>query len=320
MNKTQKILTGLVILQVILAALVFYLVQPKTSSNDPLLKSLAIDEISSIQIADKEKNLVNIEKVDGNWVLANTGNFPVISENVTKFVENLANIRTGRLVTNTSASHQRLEVDSDNYQRKVDVKTSDGTITLFIGSSPAQSNVHVRLSGQDAVYLTNAISTTTASALVSNWIDTSFIKIESGSVKEVQVTTANEKLQFHLNESGEWVCSQLTANEKLDTSNWTTYLTAFTNLRMFAPVSDTIDESYGFSSPVAKLTIKYIENEQEKTGELIIGKKDETGNNYYAKWSFSPYVVKLASFNAERIINITKTELISVPATETAVP
>ncbi|PKN82805.1 MAG: hypothetical protein CVU46_17805 [Chloroflexi bacterium HGW-Chloroflexi-8] len=319
-NKTQKILTGLVVIQIILAALVFYLGRPKTTSNEPLIKSVSIDDISSVQISDKENNQVTIEKVDGNWVLVNSGNFPVISENVTKLVDDLANIHTGRLVTNTSASHQRLEVDAENYQRKVDLKTANGDFTLFIGSSPAQSNVHVRLSGQDAVYLTNAISTTTASALVSNWIDTSYIKIESNNVKEIQITTANENLQFQLNEAGEWNCLQLSANEKLDISNWTTYLTAFTNLRMVSPVSTTMDESYGFSSPLAKLTIKYTENEQEKTGELLIGKKDETDSNYYAKWSLSPYVVKLASFNAERITNITKTELISVPATETVAP
>jgi hypothetical protein len=320
MNKTQKILIGLVAFQLVLAALVIYFSRPKATSDEALLSDVSIDNISAIQISDNENNQIKIQKVNGVWVLADSDNFPVIEANVTSLVESLANIRTGRLVTNTSGSHKRLEVGDDNYQRKIDVSSSTGDFTLYLGSSPAQSNVHARLAKKDSVYLTNAISTTTANALISNWIDTSLIQIESGTVTQVEVQTAGQKLQFQLNANGEWECLQLASDETLDTSNWNTYLTAFTNLKMVKPVSNKIDESYGLSSPAATLKLTYTENDEVKTGELIIGKQDETDTNYYAKWSGSDYVVKLASFNAERIININKAELISVPATETAAP
>ena len=129
----------------------------------------------------------------------------------------------------------------------------------------------------------------------------------------MQLLTSNGLLQFELGPDSQWKCLQFSSEETLDISKWTTYLTAFTNLRMVAPVSDLIDESYGLASPLAKVVIQYTENNESKTGELLIGKQDENDLNYYAKWSISPYVVKIASFNAERMINITKSELISVP-------
>ncbi|NTW43046.1 MAG: DUF4340 domain-containing protein [Anaerolineaceae bacterium] len=320
MNKLQKILAGVLCLQLLLVALVIVINQPKTIKDEPLMMNLANDKITSIQISDNENNSVIIKKVSETWVLANTGNYPVITSNVTDLMDSLLNIRTGRLVTNTEASHQRLEVENDHFQRKIEVKMTDGSYTVFIGSSPAQSNVHVRLSNQDSVYLTNAISTTKASAQVSNWVDTTVTQIPSDSVKSIAVTTSNGLLQFELGTNNQWTCLQFSADETLDISKWTTYLTAFTNLRMVTPVSDLIDESYGLSSPLAKVVIQYTENNEPKTGELLIGKQDETDSNYYAKWSLSPYVVKIASFNAERMINITKSELISLPATPTTAP
>jgi hypothetical protein len=320
MNKLQKILVGVLCLQLLLVALVIVINQPKTIKDEPLMMNLANDKITSIQISDHENNSVILKRVNETWVLANTGNFPVITANVTDLMDSLLNIRTGRLVTNTKASHQRLEVENDQFQRKIEVKMTDGSYTVFIGSSPAQSNVHVRLSNQDSVYLTNAISTTKASAQVSNWVDTTVIQIPSDSVKNIDVTTTNGLLQFELGTDNQWTCLQFSADETLDISKWTTYLTAFTNLRMVTPVSDLIDESYGLSSPLAKVVIQYTENNEPKTGELLIGKQDETNSNYYAKWSLSPYVVKIASFNAERMINISKSELISLPATPTTAP
>ncbi len=320
MNKLQKILAGVLCLQLLLVALVIVINQPKTIADEPLLTNLADEKVTSIQISDNENNTVTLEKVGGNWVLANTGNYPVITENVTDLLESMRIIRTSRLVTNTKASHQRLEVEEDNFQRKIEVKMTDGSYTVLIGSTPAQSNVHVRLSNQDSVYLTNAISTTKANAQVSNWVDTSLIQIPSDSVNSIAVTTPNGLLQFELGPDNLWKCLQFSSEESLDISKWTTYLTAFTNLRMVAPVSDLIDESYGLASPVAKVVIQYTENNESKTGELLIGKQDENDSNYYAKWSNSPYVVKIASFNAERMINITLSELISVPETPTSTP
>jgi len=320
MSKLQKILAAVLILQVLLVVFVFVNNRPKKVEDGQLLKNFESGKVSSIQIFDNENHSVVLEKSGENWVLANFGNYPVIPENVTDLLDSINNIRTGRLVTNTKASHQRLEVEEDQFQRKIEIKMSDAYYTILIGSSPAPSNVHVRLSNQDSVYLTNAISTTKASAQVSNWVDTSVIQIPSDSVKSIEVTTPDGFLQFELGSDNQWTCLQFSTGETLDSSKWTTYLTAFTNLRMVSPVSNVINEEFGLSSPLAKVVIQYSENNESKSGELLIGKQDETDSNYYAKWSLSPYVVKIASFNAERILNISKSELISVPSTPTTAP
>lgn len=317
MNKTQRILLGMVVLQLVLIALVFFNSKPKIVPNEPLLPNLQTDKITAIKISDNSNNLIDIEKKNETWVLANSGDFPVLEQSVTSLLDSLKNIRTGRLVTNTKASHKRLQVADDDYQRKIVITSPQGDTTILMGSSPAPSNVHIRLANDDAVYLTNAITTNTASSIVSNWVNTSYVQLDSNAVTQIEVQSANGSFQFQKSVDNTWQFADQTENETLDASKWSSYLTAFTNLRMVMPVSTQMEDAFGLSNPKAKVTLHFTENGESKAGELTIGQQDSRDQNYYAKWSFSPYVVKISSFNAERIINLAKTDLISTPVTAT---
>ena len=317
MNKTQKIMIGLAILQLLLTVFVFWNKQPSEVSSEALLSNLDSAQITAIEISDNSNNNIALTRESGGWVLSDSDNFPVLDQNISTLIEQLQNIRTGRLVTNTQTSHERLEVSSDNYQRRITLRSTGGDYVVYLGSSPAPSNVHVRLSTQDAVYLTNAISTTTASAQVSNWINTAYIQIDANQVSQIQVANANSEFQFIRGADNNWQFVNPVTDGPLDPSKWSSYVTAFTNLRMVMPISTQLDEQYGLQNPAARVTLHFSENGEEKVAELVIGKQDEQDQNYYAKWSLSPYVVKISSFNAERIINLTLMDLVTSQATVT---
>lgn len=317
MNKTQKILVGVLLLQIVVIVVVFLGLQPKPAQNEPLLTGLEISQVTSIQIKDNNNNQVELTKQAENWVLANGTNFPVISQNVSSLLEGLQNIRTNRLVTGTPASHQRLEVSPQNYQREVTITAGEDQFTVYLGSSPAPSNVHVRLMNDNAVYLTNSLSTNTANAQVSNWIDTAFVQLDANQVTSVSVQNGNGDFQFIRGEDATWQFAEPNNGEVLDPSLWSSYLTAFTNLRMVIPVSTSLEDRFGLSSPLAQVSLHYLEDSADKAATLTIGQQDPTDQNYYAQWSLSPYIVKISSFNAERIINIALTDLVTPQETLT---
>ena len=317
MNKTQKILLGVVILQIALIVIVFVGLRPKAARNEPLLAGLDTAQVSAIQIKDNSNNVVELAKQGESWVLANGTEYPVLTQSVSSLLEAIQDIRTGRLVTSTSSSHQRLEVSTENYQRQVTITAGKDQFTLYLGSSPAPSNVHVRLEGDNAVYLTNAISVNSASAQVSNWIDTAFVQLDANTVSGVTVKNGNGTFQFSRGADNAWQFAGSNSAETLDPSLWSSYLTAFTNLRMIVPVSTSVEERFGLNSPTAQVTLRYLENSAEKEATLTIGQQDPIDQNYFVQWSNSPYVVKISSFNAERIINLALTDLVTPQATAT---
>lgn len=321
MTKFQKILTGLLAIQIVLIAVVFLTNRPAKASNNPLLPDFTAEAVTAVSLYDDTGNQIKMEKIGDEWVLPDKDNYPVNGQNVTNLLDNIASIRDNRLVTSTSASHKRLQVADTDFKEKLEITSSSGTITLYVGSSPAANSVHVRLASSDAVYLTSAISASQVSPSYTNWINTSLVKIASSNVSTISVTTPNGSFHFFKDESNNWVSQELSADESIDASKWSSLLSGFTNIPLVEPVSRTSQAAYGLEQPTTSLVLTYQDDsDATQQGELIIGNMDESGNNYYAKWSQSPYIVLISSYNADRIINLSKENFLPTPPTATATP
>ena len=321
MTKFQKILAGLLAIQIVLIAVVFLTNRPAKASNNPLLPDFDVKTVTAVTIYDNSGSQIKMEKSGDEWVLPDKDNYPVKAQNINDLLDNVAAIRDNRLVTNTAASHQRLQVADTDFKGKLEITSPSGTFILYVGSSPAANSVHVRLASSDAVYLTNAISASQVSPAYSNWIDTSLVKIASASVSNISVTNSNGSFHFFKDDSNNWVSQELSADETIDPSKWSSLLSGFTNIPLVEPVSKTAQPAYGLEQPAASLTLTYQDaNDATQQGELIIGNKDESGNNYYAKWSQSPYIVLISSYNADRIINLSKESFLPTPPTATTTP
>ena len=321
MTKLQKILAGVLILQIALTAIVFLSSRPAIASNNPLVPDFNPDEVTSITITGNTGEKITMEKIDGNWVLPDADQFPVLSQNVVDLLDKVASIRDNRLVTNTSASHARLLVDEKEFLQKIEFTSPKGSATLFIGSSPAANNVHIRLGKSDAVFLTNVLSSIQLSPTYSNWINTSLVQITGANVQKISILLQNESFHFYKDTDNNWTSQELSAGEIIDAAKWSSLLSGFSNIRMVAPVSKTTQSIYGFDNPSAKLNLTYLdENNNTQESELLIGNNDESGSNYYAKWSQQPYIVKISSYNAERIVNLSKEDFTPTPPTATVAP
>jgi len=327
MNRRNQILLGILVVQVFLIILVFW-PRPATSGpGSPLLANFKAGDVVDILLSDDAGNQLQLAKQGDSWVLPKADAYPADASKIMPFLSKLENLRTNRLVTQTEASHKRLKVADNDFNRKIEVKMSDGTShTLFVGSSAGGTATHVRAGGQAPVYLSDQIRSWEVDATAAGWIDPVYFTVTQTAT--VAIALQNPQGFFEFEKSGEqWTMKGLTATETLSQNNVTSLLSQAASVRMQAPIGKTEQESFGLKQPLAVITLTTkTEAGEVQTHTLRIGSKQteppkqEGGQEtiyYVASSSESPYFVRLASWAAETFINKKRDDFIQPPPTPT---
>ncbi|MBW6473779.1 MAG: DUF4340 domain-containing protein [Anaerolineaceae bacterium] len=316
MSKLQKYLLAILGFQFILILVVFLLQRPVAASNNLIFPDLKVESVTAINISDSTGNLVFLEKQGEQWVLPLQDDFPVNAEAIPQLVEKFATIRDNRLVTRSEASHDRLSISNENFERKVELTINGNKEIIYFGSSPATGNIHFRLNGKPEVYLTNALTSAQISTSIASWVNTEIYQISSSSVKKIEISNTAGDFIFEPDAESVWSAQQMEAGYQFDQSKWSSLLSGFTNLRFVEPVSKSEKAEFGFDTPQAIMKIEYAtESNPSMSGKLVIGSKDGSGN-YYVAWSESEYIYLVPSYNAERFVNLTTDDYSTQVATE----
>lgn len=317
MNKTQKTLLGIFVVQVLLIGFVFFSKRAVSVSNNPVFTDLKPEMVSKIVISDSTGKMVEIEKQGDGWVLPLQDDFPVKTVTLEGLINRLAEIRDNRLVSRNTSSHERLKIADDNFERKVQLTVNGKVQTILFGSSPASNNIHFRLENGSNVYMTNAVTVNQMPVLITNWVNQTLVQLNSEKVNKINVKNAQGSFEFSKNADSQWQANKTESGGEFDATKWSSLLSAFTNLNLVEPVSKSIKPEFGLDKPAASITFSYVnESGEQATDELLIGNTIENGN-YYVKWSGSDYVFLVSGYNAERILNLKSSDYSTVPATET---
>ncbi len=320
MNKLQKILSGFLIAQIILIAVVFYSNRTPPKTNQPLLDGYDAAQISKITITDPDGTEIIFEKLGEDWVLPNNGNYPVIDTSLTGILESLGQINSGRLVASTSGSHSRLQVEEDNFVKKLTVEDAAGKqITLYLGTSPTTSNVNIRLDGSNQVYLTNQITASQLTTSISSWISTTYLQLASANISTITVKNTNGTFVFTQDETNTWATSYaLSDGFEFDETKWNSIRTSLVTLRMTEPVGTEMLPDYGFDSPSAMITYQFTdESGKETKQQLLLGNPTPDENGVYAKSDNATYVVIISNYNANQILEFSEESFTTLPVEET---
>lgn len=327
MNRRNQILLGILVVQVFLIILVFWPRPASSGPGGPLLANFKASDVVDIQLSDDSGNQLQIAKQGDNWVLPQADAYPADASKITPFLSKLENLRTNRLVTQTEASHKRLKVADNDFNRKIEVKLSDGSShTVFVGSSAGGTATHVRAGGQAPVYLSDQLRSWEVDATAGGWIDPVYFTVTQTAT--LTIALQNPQGLFEFERSGEqWAMKGLAATETLNENNVTSLLSQASSVRMSAPIGKTEQESFGLKQPLAVITLTTkTEAGEVQTHTLRIGSeqseppKTEGGQEtiyYVAASSDSPYFVRLASWSAETFINKKRDDFIQPPPTPT---
>jgi hypothetical protein len=310
MTRLNKILIGVLVVQLIVALLVFL---PRTLTgqieDEALLPGLDVDHVTALTITSGEGESLTLAKKDGLWVLASAGDYPATEGNVPAFLEKVVAIQTSRLVTETPGSHRRLEVAADDYQRLVEIETDDdSTYRFYIGSSPSFGASHVRVEGQDRVYLTPELGAQDAGTRVTDWVDSTYVNLPSEEV--LAFTLQNRQGTFEFTKEGEvWTMAGLTEDEILNDNAVQTLLRRVTMVTLQQPLGTEEKTAYGLDAPGAVVTLKTA----DETYILRVGVQDAGDKSYVVAWSGSPFFVQVSEFSVQDLVEKTRDDLLQQP-------
>lgn len=324
MTRLQQILSAILVVQIILAAVVFW---PRTAAGGEagsLFEAIDPEEVVRVVLEGGDGTRLEFARQDLDWVLASGGDYPVDGVKVRQIVTSINNIQTDRLVASTGASHQRLQVAGNNFAQRIEIETSDGeTRTLYVGSSPNFRATHVRRANQDETYLTGELTSQDTPTVVSNWIDTAYLTIPREEALSLVLENDNGTIEFTKAADGSWSMAGLAADEEFNESAFSSMLGQVLSLRMTEPLGTAEQPAYGLDAPQAVVTVRTEDEEgQRQTYTLRVGAQDAEDNTYFVKASNSDYYVKVSGFSVERMVNSGRDAFIAAPTPppEGAVP
>lgn len=327
MSRTNQILAAALAVQIVLVAVAFWPKSASVAGGESLLAGLEAEQITQLTISDGTGDQVKLAKEMGSWVLPEADDYPCTENKVPEFLEKIVALKTNRLVTQTPASHKRLKVADDAFERRVELELADGTTRLlYLGTSPSYGAIHVRADGQNEVYLAS-LSASDAGVNASNWVDTLYFSVTQDQIVALTVENGNGSFDFEKDDAGTWMMRDLAADETLNENNVSGLVSRIASLRMLRPLGKTEQNDYGLQEPSAVVTIQTRDGEvNTKTYAIRVGaKSDEAAganedNSYVVISSESPYYVRMGEYVVRDFVEKMRDDFLELPPTPTPEP
>jgi len=324
MTKLNRALTVVLALQVgVLVAIRMSGGGPSKPRLRKLFEKPQTQDVTRLRVAGADGKSVLLEKQAGKWVLASGGGYPALGNKVTELLGKLAGVQAGAPVTEKPDHHRALEVGKEGFQRELTIEPGPGgkPLRLYLGSSSGIKDVHLRIDGQNAVYLVKDLTPWDAGTSAADWVTTDYFKADRDRIVELTLENAEGKLELKKGEGGKWTVAGLAEDATLKQTEIDSLLGAASTVNLQEPVGRAVEAKHGLEKPLATLTLaleekKADEKAEEKKAEekkaeekapsprttlvLKVGAKE--GDAYYAKSESSPYVVKVGAWTVEPLL------------------
>ena len=312
MKRHHLILAGILVVQIALSAVVFWPKAAASAGREPIFPDLEADDIVALTITDAGGSTVALRQAGEDWVLPDADDYPAEANKITPLREKIVGLTTGRLVTRTDASHKRLQVHPNDFVRRIDFETADGTThTLYLGSAPSYGAIHFRVDGQSEVYLTSDITTYDTNATAGSWVNTTYLSITQDDVTGMTLDNGNGTFTFARGGEGIWTMEGLAADETLNEAQVNAVLRRGAFVTMIEPLGKTEQPGYGMDEPSAVVTLETA----DETVKLRVGARDPADNSYVVISSESLYYARIAEFGAKELVEFTRDDFLQTEPT-----
>jgi len=294
MKKLKFWLTGLLIMQLMLAAALLLTNQWEAQKSKPKpLLSLDWNTIDQLTLEDKGSD-VTLVKSDDAWVLSDN-QLPVKKDDIKELLRSLKILQTGWPVATLSSSHKRFEVVEDKFVRHIQLYSKGNLVEeLFFGSSPGLRQSHVRRVGDDAIYNVG-LDTLDINANGETWVDESLIS--AGDISAIKGNDYNIKRNgatWEFNRSGPSIFLGNSKQGQLDQNKVDEFVSTLSNLKFmgvakYKPVlssDDTIKVKLEITDDKGSWTYLFI-----KVGEAYFVSRNDQSNIFILKESVYENIV-----------------------------
>ena len=319
MNRLNQTLIVLLVLQLIVAAIILVPRPAPASEGESLYPGLEASRVVGLTITGANGETLYLAKRDGAWVLPEADDYPVMEDKVPPLLDKLVALQAGQPVTETAASHKRLKVAEDDFERLVEFELDDGTLyQLYVGSSPSYGATHIRVGGEDMVYLTSELSLLDVETAVSAWVDRAYLDIPTEQIVAMTIENANGSLDLrNIGEPG-WMLTDQAGDETLDQTVVTSLVNRAAYVTLLRPLGREEKADYGMANPSAVVTLRtHSEEDGDQTYTLWVGAQNPEDNSYVVRSSESAYYVRVSEYSVQDLVEYTRADLMEVPPTPT---
>ncbi len=262
MNRTQLMLGGLLLVQIVLILIFHSPFSGATArvESRPLLGVLAAVTPSQLEIRGSDDAVLTLVKQAGEWRVDELGGFPADGQQVDDLLEDLKQLTVRRPVVSSSRYHAAFKVTENEYEARVLVweeSADEPEVDLIVGSSPNFRSSHVRLAGEDAVYEVRGLSPYDLRTDSSSWIDKNLV--EADETRVIGLTLTNESGSFELEkQEGVWkvVSPAASAGKELDAEKAEALIRTASSIRLSDGTGPVDDTAHGLGRPAATLVLR----------------------------------------------------------------
>ena len=314
MSRLQQILSGVLVVQIVLAAIVFWPSKSTAVSDGLLFDGLEAGDVDKIKIEDNSGNEVTLLKNADVWQIEGAGDFPTSTEKVDSLLESVLSISTSRIVTETAQSHKNLSVAENDFLRRVTLTTSDGEeYVLYVGSAPGSNSTHVRRGDSDIVYLSGEITSWEIGNQPRSWIeDLVYVSIPSETIQSVVIENQNGTFEFQRIDSETWDMAGVGEGEEFIQNNLVSVLSGLSSMSLIRPLGSEALPEFGMDTPTALITLETETDGKPETIVLTIGALDDTGSNYYFHASNSDYYVTVSTYSVDNFVTRSRSDFVQI--------
>jgi len=285
MTKLSTTLTLALVVQLGLAAALFWTGGSEVREEEPLLVDL--DSIDKLVIRDADHK-ATLVRTNDTWSIEQLDNLPADDARITEALDTIGDISLGFPVTTTSSAHERFEVSDETHQRHMEFFTGDDTLgSVFLGSSPGFRQLHLRRHGEDAVYVVK-MNVYDYPSDPEQWLDKQLLAL----VSPTQIEGEDYTLQL---QDGEWT---LSSGEEVNSEVVENLVSAIGSLRI-----NTMAE------PLTGEELKEVELIITGNGEPVVFTFQSAGTDYRVSRSDFEAVFSLSQYEFDRIAELSLADL-----------
>ena len=309
MKRQQQILLAVLVVQLLLSVVTFWPRQATMEEGQAVFPDLKVNDIVTFTITNETRQTITLKKENGTWGLAGADQYPVKTDTLTDLLEKFTQITRGNLVAKTNTSHKQLQVDGEDYMRRIEIELADGeSYLIYLGSAPRYTATHFRVAGELETYLTTQLSTWELNVTPNTWIDTLYHEVDPATITEVVLENVNGVFTL-VKQDEAWTLVDLAVGEILAPGKLTDVVNKAARVTMLRPLGKNVESDYGLNAPLARVTVKTADSSYT----VSIGAKNSVDNSYYVKASTSDYYVSVAEYGVNSLVENTRADFMQVP-------
>jgi len=276
MQKTIRLLALLLAAQLVMAVAVGWFDRGLSSPADaaPLI-AVGGDRIDRITIEGPDDAKAVLAKAEGQWRIANAGDFPADGKRVEQLLERLQGLHGATPVATSASARIRFKVDEREFERRILLATGDETVaTLYLGTSPGLRRIHARVDGEEAIHSVELAAYDVPPG-ASDWEDKALLAFAQSEVRSLEVaglriskadavarpdgsrpdeSSDGGAKQAQAPEAG-WVATGLDADERLAAEAVDKLVQRVADLRFVSVRGREARPEYGMEDPVLTMTL-----------------------------------------------------------------